>query len=169
MPKKIIYASLILLALLLQLSFLPMLTAGSMAGDAVLMLVLALAVLNGFEASLKWALVAGFLYDLASYATVGQHMLIFLLVAYGVSFFSRRLSVEVKGTGLLFLLGFVVLATFLSTILTAGFSVFSIAGGLKFLPQAFGSFSFFLLQTICNLGLLLFWYQILRKLNRIFL
>ena len=98
----------------LQTSFLPIIFPGHVWGDIVLMLILAGSVVDGFMAFLWWAVFAGIIYDLATYTVVGMHALIFLLVVYFVSFFSRRFSVELRGIGIAFFLAFVLAATIIS-------------------------------------------------------
>ncbi len=167
MKNKIIYFGVIIFAILVQTSFLPIIARVGVLGDAVLMLVLVLAVLDGFANVLKWAVLAGILYDFASYTTIGVHVIIFLLTVYVVSFFSRRLSVEIKGMGLFFLLLFVVLATLISNGLL---SLFAVWGGktLKLYAQAFGSFSLVIFQVFCNAVLLFFWFNVIKKIKKKF-
>lgn len=123
MKKKIVYIIILLVAIMLQTSFLPVVSNAFILGDAVLMLVLAWSVLDGFSAFMGWAVVTGILYDLATYSPVGEHVLIFLVVVYMVSFFSKRLSLDLKGTGLILLFIFVIVATFFSEIIIAFFAV----------------------------------------------
>ncbi len=165
MNKKIIYCVIILFAILLQLSFLPLIIGASALGDAVLMLVLALAVIDGFTLSLSWAIVAGILYDFATYTTLGEHVIIFLLVAYVVSFFSRRLSVEVKGTGLLLLLLFIAVTTIISNWLLA---IFLILGdkSIRFHMQAFGNFRLIVFQVCCNAIIFFLWYNLIGRIKK---
>lgn len=168
MRKKIIYFGIILFAILLQLSFLPIINGNNFSADAVLMLVLAVAVLDGFAATLSWAIVAGILYDFATYAILGQHVLVFLLIVYLVSFFSRRLSVEVKGTGLLLLFLFVIAATLISNESSAFFSV-SAKGSFKFYLRALGGSGSMIFQLGCNTLLFFLWYNLVKKIKQTFL
>ncbi len=166
MQKKIIYSALILLAILLQLSFLPALAGKNLPGDAVLMLVLAMAVLDGFALALNWAIVAGILVDFATYGTLGEHVIVFLLVIYVVSFFSRRLSVEVKGTGRLLFFLFVAAASLISNGLLLTF-LFLENKLVKSQLQFFSSSKGFLLQIICNTVLFFLWYQVVKKIKKV--
>jgi len=167
MKKKLIYLGLIFLALLVQLSFLPALINPGAMGDAVLMLVLAIAVLDGFAPALNWAIVAGLLYDFASFGLPGQYVIIFLLLVYAVSFFSRRLSVEVKGIWIFLLFLFVITAMLISKSLLILFFMSS-GQSVNFL-QALGGFKNFVFQAGCNMVLFFFWFNAVRKVKRILL
>jgi rod shape-determining protein MreD len=167
MKKKLIYWGLIFLALLMQSSFLPVLISPGAMGDAVLMLVLALVVLDGFALALSWAIIAGVLYDFASFTPVGQHVIVFLLLIYAVSFFSRRLSVEVRGIGMLLLVFFVIAATLLSKSLFI-FSLMLGSQPVNFF-QVFGSFKDFIFQVGGNAVLFFLWLSVLKKFKKTFL
>jgi rod shape-determining protein MreD len=164
MKKKGIYFGIILLAILIQTSFEPVFAPAHISGNVVLMLVLAMAVLEGFSSSLTWAIVAGILFDFASYGIVGQHVMIFLLIFYGVSFFSRRLSVDVKGTGLLLLLLFVIASTFVSRGMLAGF-VFLQNRTVDYW-QVFGSLNQFIFQIGYNVFLFSLWFNVVKKIRK---
>jgi len=164
MKKKIIYVGIILFSILIQTSFLPIFSPGQKLGDAVLSLILALAVLEGFSSILVWTIVAGVLYDFLSYSLIGQHVMIFLLVIYGVSFFSRRLSVDVKGTGLLLLFLFVVAATLVSKSLLAYFVVLGDRQADFF--QIFGNLGLVVSQVGFNIVLFAFWFNIVKKIKK---
>ena len=128
------------------------------------MLVLAFAVLDEFSLVLSWAIIAGIFYDLASYTTLGHHVIIFLFLIYLVSFFSRRLSVEVKGSGILLLLFFVIIATLISKSLFILF--LSLSGQVVNFFQVFGSFKYLIFQIGCNAGLFFVWFSIVRKFKK---
>ncbi|MEI8344180.1 MAG: rod shape-determining protein MreD [Candidatus Moraniibacteriota bacterium] len=168
MNKKIIYGGLILLAIFFQLSFLPIFVGSKLLGDAVLMLVLALAVIDGFGLTLGWSVVAGALYDFASYATFGQHVIIFLLAVYVVSFFSRRLSVEVRGTGLLMFFLFIIIVTIISDAMLVAFFVFG-GKSVRLFFQVFGNFGLVTFQVMCNSLLFFLWFNIIKKIKKKFL
>ncbi len=167
MKKKLFYFGLIFLALLMQSSFLPGLISPGAMGDAVLMLVLAMAVLDGFALALSWAIIAGALYDLASFTPLGQHVIIFLLLIYAVSFFSRRLSVEIKGVGMLLLVFFVIAATLISKSLFIFFLMLG-SQAVNFF-QVFGGFKDFIFQVGGNAVLFFLWLSALKKFKKTFL
>ena len=149
MKKKFIYIIIILVAIILQTSVLPAILNTNAAGDIVLMAILALSVLDGFSAFLGWAITFGILYDLAAYATIGEHVLVFLLVVYFVSFFSRRFPTDLKGIGLLLFIIFVVIATFISR----GIFTLAVAWDAQTLQgywETFGNFRFIAISIIYN-------------------
>lgn len=167
MKKKIIYCLILFCAIVLQTSVLPLLSPAYATGDVLLMLVLAWSVLEGFFAFFGWAIFAGIIYDFASYTTVGVHALIFMLVLYFVSFFSRRFSVEIKGVGLALFVFFVAVATLVSR----GIVALSVAWDLQtfngYLSE-FGSFKIISVQIIFNVFLFFFCFFLLKKLKKFF-
>ncbi|HBI33764.1 MAG TPA: rod shape-determining protein MreD [Candidatus Moranbacteria bacterium] len=167
MKKKIVYCLLLFCAVVLQTSVLPLISPLHIAGDVVLMLILAGSVLDGFFAFFWWAIFAGIVYDLASYTTVGIHALIFLLVVYFVSFFSRRFSVEIKGVGVVLFVIFVAVATLLSR----GIIALSVAWDLQTFNgyfEEFGNWKIIIFQILFNTFLFLFCFFVLKKVKKFF-
>ena len=166
MKKKSVYLIILLIAIIIQTSVLPVLMEKNSVSDNVLMLILAWSVIDGFAAFLGWAIFAGIIYDLASYTPVGIHVLVFLAIVYGVSFFSRRISLDLKGVGLLLILLFILGATFFSNLLI----VFSLTA--EDFPHVFwqslGSFSSLTIQVAVNAILFFVWYMIIKKVKRFF-
>ena len=167
MKKKFIYIIIILVAIISQTSLFPAILNNSAAGDAVLMAILAWSVLDGFSAFLAWAITAGILYDLAAKATVGEHVIIFLLVVYFVSFFSRRFPTDLKGIGLILFIIFVVVATLVSR----GIFALMTAWDLRTLQgywETFGNFRFIALGVVYNEILFFVWFITLKKIKKFF-
>ncbi|KKQ51136.1 MAG: Rod shape-determining protein MreD [Parcubacteria group bacterium GW2011_GWD2_38_11] len=167
MKKKIIYFLLLFCAIVLQTSVLPLISPVYVTGDILLMLILVGSVLDGFFAFFWWAIFAGIIYDLASYMAVGVHALIFLLVVYFVSFFSRRFSVEIRGVGLALFMFFVVVATLVSR----GIIALSIAWDLQTLDgyfREFGSLKIIGVQILFNIFLFFFCFFLLKKVKKFF-
>ena len=167
MKKKFIYIIIILVAIILQTSVLPEISNTNTAGDIVLMAILALSVIDGFSAFLGWAITAGILYDLAAYAIIGEHVLIFLLVVYFVSFFSRRFPTDLKGIGLLLFIIFVVIATLVSRGIFALITAWDLQT-LQGYWEAFGTFRFIVLSIIYNEILFFIWFIALKKIKKFF-
>ncbi|HBP00621.1 MAG TPA: rod shape-determining protein MreD [Candidatus Moranbacteria bacterium] len=111
MKKFSIYSIIIFCATVLQASSVPALSGSAWLPDVVLMLVLAWTLLDGFDSLLPWAVFAGILYDLATFSPLGSHVIIFALVAYGVSFFSKRFSADARGGGIFLMVFFVISST----------------------------------------------------------
>lgn len=165
MKKKLVYIFVILIAIILQTSVFPPVFGN--VGDAVLALVLAGTVLDGFAAFLGWAILIGILYDLAAYSVIGTHVLIFLPIIYFVSFFSRRFSTDLKGIGLFLFIAFVIVATLVSR----GVFSFITARELETLHgfwKNFGSLHFIGLSIICNEILFFLWFAVLKKIKKFF-
>lgn len=111
MKKKIIYALVIFLSIMVQTSSAAFFSNSNWLVDVVLMLVLAWTLIDGFDLFLPWAIFAGILYDLVAFSPIGLHVIIFSLLAYCVSFFSKRFSTEIKGMGILLVMFFTAAAT----------------------------------------------------------
>lgn len=167
MKKKIVYALVLLFAVILQTSVLPVFLGGPALGDAVLMIVLAWTIIDGFNSFIAWAIVAGIFYDLAAYSPVGEHVLIFLIVIYFVSFFSRRLSLDLKGVGLVLFFIFVIAATVFSEIIIALISAQEMQTLHEYWKK-FGDPSSVALKIICNELLFFGWFVLLKKIKKFF-
>lgn len=166
MKKKSIYFGIIFFAILIQLSFLPVFFGKSAFGDAVLMLILAISVVESFVSALGWAIVSGILYDFSSYSTLGFHVIIFLMIVYGVSFFSRRLSVEVKGTGVLLSMIFVVFSTLISKGLLVIFFGLEASKSSGSYLRFFGDFRSVFFQILINAILFFLWLGVIKKIRK---
>jgi len=167
MKKKFVYCLILFCAIILQTSILPLISPSQVTGDVVLMFILAGSIIDGFFAFFWWSIFAGIIYDLVGYSTVGVHALIFLLVLYFVSFFSRRFSVELRGVGLA-LFGIFVLA---ATLLSQAIVTLVIAWDLQNLhgySKEFGSFGDIGIQIFYNTLLFLFCFVVFKKVKKFF-
>jgi rod shape-determining protein MreD len=167
MKKKFIYCLILFCAIILQTSVLPLVSPAQVMGDVVLMLILAGSIIDGFVLFFWWAIFAGLIYDLVSYSTVGVHALIFLLVLYFVSFFSRRFSVELKGIGLAWFGIFVLAATLLSNLIIAlmvAWDLQTFSGYFKEL----GWFKDISIQILYNMILFLICFIVFKKAKKFF-
>ena len=150
MKKKFFYIIMILLALVLQTTAVVPAVGQRNGLDIILMLVLAWSIIDGFNGFLSWAIFIGILYDMLSSSPVGLHVLIFLAVIYMVSFFSKRLSIDVQGTGLIIIILFVFGSVFFSQAVLGMVG----QGGFISIRQFLGMFvslKWFLLQLAYNL------------------
>lgn len=167
MRKFFVYCLILFCAIVLQTSVLPLISPAYATGDVLLMFVLAGAILDGFFGFFWWAIFAGIMYDLASYTVVGVHALVFLLVIYFVSFFSRRFSIELRGVGLALFLLFIVVAT----VLLRGVIFLMASWDFKLLGGAlvgFGSLKTISIQILSNVVLFFFIFVTLRKIKKFF-
>lgn len=167
MKKKLVYLFILIVAIIIQTSLMPVILSFNTTGDFVLMTVLAWSVLDGFSAFIIWAIVAGILYDLAAYSTVGEHAIIFLAVVYFVSFFSRRLSLEFKGIGWLLFIMFIIVATFLSRSIVALMMAWDMQTVHGYW-QMFGSLKSITLQIFYNGILFFILFFLLRRIKEFF-
>lgn len=167
MQKKIIYFFIFTVVALLQMTFISVLAEGKPLVDGVLMMILAWSVLDGFFAFFNWAIVFGVYYDLITHAPVGEHALIFMVIVYFVSFFSRRFSLELKGVGLILFFGFIVFATFIShTIIAMILAIKLQAFGNYW--QLFGGFDALFLQILFNTAFFYFSFVTIKKIKKFF-
>jgi rod shape-determining protein MreD len=167
MKKKLVYGLMLFFMIVLQTSVLPVLSPVIVTGDIVLMFILAGAIIDGFFAFFKWAIFAGILFDLVTYNAVGLHAVIFLLVVYFVSFFSRRFSVDIRGVGVMLFLIFIVVAT----ISSRAISTLIISWDLKTFTgfwEEFGTFKLILVQIFYNTALFIFCFIALKKIKKFF-
>ena len=146
----------------LQKTALPAILHHGYLPDLVMMFVLAWTIAFGFENSLWLAIGAGSVYDLLSFVPIGTHVLIFVLIIYLVSFFSRRFSVDLKGTGVLLVLFFILasqIGSHMLLILAAGFE----SGFWKEFIGSLGNFKQFVLETLINCLLFFVNYAFLKR------
>jgi rod shape-determining protein MreD len=162
MKKKISYLLLLFLIIILQTSFLPLVMPLHVMPDAVLMLILVGAIFDGFQAFFWWAIVAGVIYDLVTYNVVGLHSIIFLLVVYFVSFFSRRFSVELRGVGLVLFLGFIIVSSVISHVVATIVQFLSNDQAVNHLKSTW-MMSAIGIEIICNVFLFFILFVSLRK------
>lgn len=167
MKKFFIYFSIIFLVVIFQTSSIAFLFDLNWMVDVVLMLVLAWTLLDGFEEFFPWVIFIGVLCDLAHFTPIGLHVLILSLLAYGVSFFSKRFSVEIKGTGILVVMFFVAAATLGSRIILLFWEVDSSAL-LVDLSNFWITLRMFSLTFFYNLLIFFFLFFILGKVEKFF-
>lgn len=108
---RLIYVGAILLAIMAQKIFLPAFFGERYGGNIVVMLVLAWTMYDGFLGYFGWAVFAGCLYDLFFYFPVGLHAALFVVIVYGVSFFTKRFSVTMRSSGALIMVMLVAILT----------------------------------------------------------
>ncbi|EKE25361.1 MAG: hypothetical protein ACD_5C00194G0003 [uncultured bacterium] len=167
MRKKIVYLFIFIAIAIFQLSFLPVVSGKSLAIDAVLMAILAWSVIDGFFAFLSWTIFFGIVYDLLSYSIVGTYALIFLLVLYFVSFFSRRFSMEPHGMGIILFLLFILVATLASNAILAVISAWH-SQTFNGFWQSFGSFESTVIGLIFNTFLFFIFFFLIRRIKYFF-
>lgn len=93
---KAIVFFLILLAVVFQISVLPIFSLGGIIPDLALVLVVLWVVQEGFDGAFSKVLTLSILVDLFNFHTVGMMTISFVLIAFGVSSFSKRFLVAHK-------------------------------------------------------------------------
>lgn len=167
MKKKIVYILIFISIAILQLSFLPVISSKNVAIDAMLMAILAWSVLDGYFAFLNWAIFFGIVYDILSYSMIGTYALIFLLVVYFVSFFSRRFSMEPRGIGIVLFLLFILVATLASNGIVALVQAWKLET-LRGFWQSFGGFKATSIGLFCNTILFFAFFALIKKTKHFF-
>jgi rod shape-determining protein MreD len=167
MKKRIVYFCLLFVAIVIQTSVLPIIGKQNAFGDIILMAILAGAILDGFFGFFWFAIFAGILYDFMSYTPIGVHALIFLSVTYFVSFFSRRISVELKGVGIFLFVVFVFIASIVSRIIFSLLLAWDLQDLQKF-SLLFGNISIVLIGSLTNVLLFFICFYVLKKTKLFF-
>ncbi|NTU66607.1 MAG: rod shape-determining protein MreD [Candidatus Moranbacteria bacterium] len=90
MLRRITILLLIIFAAVLQSSFLPAVFSGRIVPDIALILTVIWVVSRGFEDSLARIVVLSFFSDILSFRPVGLSVIPLVLIAFGVSSFSKR-------------------------------------------------------------------------------
>jgi rod shape-determining protein MreD len=165
MPKrKLIYFAVMLAVLIIQISVLPVVFPRNFVPQIALMAVIAATIIFGFHEILPWVIIGGLLLDLASFSIIGQSVIVFVLLSYFVSFFSRRFLVENKTWGTLVMLSFVAVAT----IFQRFFILFSNTLGSQWKQTLLNwekFFDAFLIEIIFNAVIFMILFLLLRKKN----
>ncbi len=165
MRRFIVYFLVVLLAVILQSNFFSLIFPNQWCGNLVLMLVVVGTLMDGFEPFLGWTILAGVFFDLASFSFLGQSVIIFTLASYGVSFFSKRFAMEIRGSGLLWVVFFVIMSTLGERILMFwwqfGFT-WSDKNFSNFFPWTSGIFCALVFNFLVFFG----WLWLLRRLRK---
>ena len=111
MRKIFLFLAVIVLAVILETSVLPLCFSRGSAPDLVLVLLVSGVAVFGFQAIWIWGIVAGFIFDIFSFNKIGVNIFSFAIFSYSISFFSRRLVFGEKMGGIFSSAIFVVLMT----------------------------------------------------------
>ena len=140
MRIKIIILLAITILTLVQVSFISALFPISTTPNIIIMFIVGATVLLGFYKVWIWVIVAGIIFDLINYSSIGTNVIVFLSIAYFSSFFSRRFLLRVKGWSVLVIVFLIFIITcisfFLSFILNLSPSLSSlISNGIFFIKN----------------------------------
>lgn len=166
--KRLIYFLLIWLALLLQLSVVPLFFERKFLPDLVLMLVLAWTIRDGFAGFLPWAILVGIFYDLLTYEMMGVHVVILTVCAYLVSFFSRRFALHIRGLGLGLLLLLVLLSMLFARFFMLTLQILQGTNQIDRTSDLFWQTGFGLQAFVVNVAAVLFWLWLIKWVKKYF-
>jgi rod shape-determining protein MreD len=116
MKKSSIILAVIILMVILQVSVLPLYFSKGNIPDLALVFIISGVSVFGFNAAWLWAIAAGFILDIFSFSRVGVNVFSFMFFSYSTSFFSRRLILGEKISGIAVGGFFIALATFLNSV-----------------------------------------------------
>ena len=81
--------------------------------DLLLVCVVSIVAIFGFQATWNWIALVGLIFDIFTYSRIGTHVIVFILSAYVISFVSRRFSIGERGLGLLLIVALMPFVTLL--------------------------------------------------------
>ena len=100
MKKEIIILAVVFFSVILQASFFPLFFLARNVPDFVLVFLVSLAVIFGFQRVWIFAIITGFVMDIFSLGRVGINVVSFVFSCYLVSFFSKRVLLGEKTGGI---------------------------------------------------------------------
>ncbi|EKE16431.1 MAG: hypothetical protein ACD_11C00017G0021 [uncultured bacterium] len=168
MKKFFVYFAIMLVSLSIQTSAVPLFFSFGHMPDFVLMLVLAWAIIDGFNLFFWWAVFLGILYDLISFSFVGSYAIIFILLVYGVSFLSKRFRVEMNASGMVVIYFLVLLSTIGEKIMLIFYN-FGIAGIGSEFSNFFPLIKSLTIISMYNFIFFFFWFFVIKKIKKYFL
>ena len=112
MKSNLLFFLLIIFLTILQATFLPIIFPTSSTPNLLLMLIISSTLFFDFSVVLKWAIISGMIFDLLAYEKIGFSAIVFVFVAYLVSFFTRRFSIESRLGSFLIIIFLVIVTTF---------------------------------------------------------
>jgi rod shape-determining protein MreD len=117
MKKFLLRIFIILAVILLQLSFFNLIVSEDYQVNLSILLVIAWVIIGGFEKNLIWIFILGLLNDIFFTQKLGIDILFFTLIAYAVSFVSKRFIIERRFSGFLVIIIFIIGTSFLGNVL----------------------------------------------------
>ena len=100
MKRYFINFFVILLLVVFQGSFLPLLFPNFGTPNIILVFILSLTLILGFWKSLSWIIACGLFFDVVLYNKVGISVIMLILLAAAVRIFGKRILLENKGWGI---------------------------------------------------------------------
>lgn len=169
MERKVFRSLVILAGVLIQTSFIAVIFPPHTYPNLILVTIIAWTITAGFEKIWLWVIGLGVFWDLISFSILGENVISFILVAYIVSFLSRRLILERRSSGFLIAILLVVVSTFFYNIFNIIFlEMFEVAGDFLWRVDLIGFFKNSIIQSILNIPLFGIVYILLSKANKYF-
>lgn len=141
MKKNIFIFLIIILAVIFQTSILSLCFSEKNIPDVVLITLISVISVFGFQYSWIWVIISGIILDIFSFVALGSNVFSFIFFSYSASFFSRRIVLGEKSEGIIIGIIFVSLATFFHNLwiqlISAGFKL-----------QKIWEIKFFLLESV---------------------
>ena len=164
MKKRIFIFLIILLAVFVQTSILPLCFSNGNIPNFVLVLAVSGVAAFGFQLTWIWVIISGFILDIFSFGAVGINVFSFMFFSYAVSFFSRRLILGEKSGGILVGAVFISLMTVFNSLW-----IFLASTGFKFqeiwkINNILGAGIFW--KIILNLILFFIFISIFKKIKK---
>jgi len=141
MKKNIFIFLSIILAVIIQTSILPFCFSEKNIPDVILIVLISVISVFGFQYTWIWVIISGIILDIISFFVVGSNVFSFIFFSYVASFFSRRIVLGEKSGGIIVGIIFVSFVTFFHNLW-----IHLISAGFKF--QKIWEIKFFLLESV---------------------
>lgn len=106
----------IFLIIFVQMSFLNLFFLNNYLVNLSILLVISWVIISGFEKTWLWIVWLGFVNDIFLGDRIGPNILLFIILAYIISFTSRRFIIERRFSGFLLVMVFIVSGLFLGNV-----------------------------------------------------
>jgi rod shape-determining protein MreD len=167
MKKQIVYGVFIAVAFLVQWSVVGAFFHGGCFPDAILMLVLAFALVDGFVAFFWWAAAVGIIVDSFANTPMGLHSIVFISLSYIAGFLTRRVMGDVRGAGNPLIFFLVVTATLINRFARGVIMLYDGASFHVFTPLFLDIWNV-LFEIIFNLVLFFLFFRLIPKIKIFF-
>ncbi len=114
MKSFLIRSSIIIVIILLQINFLNLIFPSSYTLNVIPLMVIAWVTVTKFEKIWIWILLLGAMTDIAEMEKFGKNILFFVVLAYLVSFLSKRFLIERRLYGTILLILFIITISFIT-------------------------------------------------------
>jgi len=166
MLSQVIIFLIFFLSVILQVSFFPNIIPLGIAPDFVAIIIIFWSARSGFDATWKWAILAGMMLDVSYYWPIGINIISLAFISFIASSLAKRFLVSQTGLKFMITAFFVLAGTIGHNLITSTLLNFkngqNIIYGLSFLIS-----EAFFLKIIFNLILFAIFYVPLKKLEKL--